>query len=616
MLEMRRDRSGRMESLKARLALIVSMVLIPALAYAGWLAFEAYADRRAERERLMATTLQVIATYEAEFFQRTRQLLQGLATNPELAAADRAACTALLAQVRERSADILDLVVLGPDGRQRCSTWPTPGPGLASPELVARIERGEAFAVNGLSRPRADGGDAIVAAVPVLAAADGTFEGVLAATTSLTGLWRAVDGLGLPVGAVVYLLDGHGRLLGLPDGRHDDGGALGTALLAGWREWGGGTLAAAAPDGLQRDYQLADVGAGSLFIVAGLPAVSRFGWLQRELVIGVFAPTLMLALAMITIWIASDYLVIRHVRTLAAAARAYSRGELELSLDLASAPSELRELAEILMRMAGRVRRRELELEASLAEKDLLLREVHHRVKNNLQIVTSLLNLRAQRLHSRAARDEVRQAQMRVAAMTLVHRRLYEDDDIRTIDLGGLLEDLCRLIDEASDPRHAPVELEVVAETVQAPPDQAIPLALLVTEAVSNAFKHAFPTEVAGRIEVSLTRAGQLAMLTISDDGVGLAGGADAGGMGVTLMRMLAKQAGGNLMLVEAHGTRIELEFPVAAGPAAPSGETAPPATRSAAAPSGRNRPAEFRFNNGRAAAYDKSDGERAWGSR
>ncbi|MFO1071599.1 MAG: histidine kinase dimerization/phosphoacceptor domain -containing protein [Geminicoccaceae bacterium] len=565
--ELRGELADGLRSLKARLALIVSMVMIPALAYAAWLAFEAYADRRAERERLMATTLQVIATYEAEFFQRTRQLLQGLAANPAVMAPG---CARLLVETRDHSADLLDLAVLGPDGGDRCGVEPVPAHAQGLPGLLERSTRGAQLAVGGLPRAGADGGDALLVAVPVRASVTGPPTGILAATASLAGLRRAVAGLDLPAGAVVALLDGEGRLLGLPDELRGAGDALGTTLLAGWRRQGDKVVTAATPDGLQRDFQLADVGSGSLFVVAGLPTVSHFGWLQRELVIGVFAPTLMLALAMITIWIASDLLVIRHVRTLAAAARAYSRGELDLRLDLDAAPSELRELAQTLSRMAARVRRRELELEASLAEKDLLLREVHHRVKNNLQIVSSLLNLRAQRLHSLAARDEVRQAQMRVAAMTLVHRRLYEDDDIRTIDLGGLLEDLCRLLDEANDRRQAAIELKVVAEPVQTPPDQAIPLALLVTEAVTNAFKHAFPPDLAGRIEVSLARSGQRALLSVSDDGVGLAGGADAGGMGVTLMRMLAKQAGGNLVLLEAQGTRIELEFPVALPTAAP----------------------------------------------
>ena len=271
----------------------------------------------------------------------------------------------------------------------------------------------------------------------------------------------------------------------------------------------------------------------------------------------------MLGLAMATIWIATDYLVIRHVRTLGVAARAYSRGELDLRLDFATAPTEFQELAHTLARMASQVRSREGELKASLAQKDLLLREVHHRVKNNLQIVTSLLNLRAQRLESPLARDAVRQAQMRIAAMTLVHRKLYETDDIQEVDLAGLLADLCGMLEEVNDTHAGDVELAVAAEPASVAPDRAIPLALLVTEAVSNAFKHAFPDGASGRIEVRLEHDERGMRLTVADDGVGLGSPRRPEGMGVTLMRMLAKQVGGALSVIEGKGTRLELAMPL-----------------------------------------------------
>ena len=135
--------------------------------------------------------------------------------------------------------------------------------------------------------------------------------------------------------------------LGRPDAREMSE----SALLARWREDPDAAVSARGTDGVYRDYQVSGIADSDLFVVAGVPTVPRFGWLQRELVIGVFAPTLMLALAMVTIWIASDYLVLRHVRTLSVAARAYSRGELDLRLDFASAPAEFQELAHTLARI-------------------------------------------------------------------------------------------------------------------------------------------------------------------------------------------------------------------------------------------------------------------------
>jgi two-component sensor histidine kinase len=562
------SRLHRLRGLKARLAFILGIVLVPALVYSCWLAYAAYADRQAQRAVAVSTILRVIAGYEADFFQRTRTLLLRLAAEPDVRGAERPTCSERLIEARNRSGDYLNFVVLGPDGQGLCSTAPELLVPLGDRAFFRQLERGASFVVSEVMPRQLGKGDTIVVAVPLAGPRAGTFAGGIAVSVNLDSFQRAIDSIELPPGGVAYLVDGRGRVLvqparGKPEAREPPA----PELLAQLRGNPQAAVTALGADGVRRDYHASEVAGGDLFVIAGIPAAARFAWLQHELLIGVFAPTLMLALAMITIWIASDYLVIRHVRTLGVAARAYSRGELDLRLDFASAPSEFQDLARTLARMAGRVRRREAELHASLAQKDVLLREVHHRVKNNLQIVTSLLNLRAQRLQAPEARDAVRQAQMRVAAMTLVHRRLYETDDIREIDLGGLLQDLGGMLEETNDGWRGAVEVHVAAEQPTAvPPDQAIPLALLVTEAVSNAFRHAFRPDLPGRIEVHLTRVGHAARVTVADDGVGLADGdRSSGGMGVTLMRMLAKQVGGTLVLADDRGTRIELEFPVVA---------------------------------------------------
>jgi two-component sensor histidine kinase len=134
------------------------------------------------------------------------------------------------------------------------------------------------------------------------------------------------------------------------------------------------------------------------------------------------------------------------------------------------------------------------------------------------------------------------------------------------------------MLEEVSAADHGAVQVSVTADSTRVPVDQAIPLALVVTEAVSNAFKHAFPSERDGQIEVRLVNRGEHARLVVADDGVGLAGGEEGGaGMGVTLMRMLAKQLGGNLTVVEAEGTRLELDFPLPAHEtqSTPAGESA-----------------------------------------
>jgi two-component sensor histidine kinase len=555
-----------LSGLKARMAFVLGIVLVPALLYSCWQALEAYRDRRAQQAQTVDAALNVIASYEAEFFDKTRTLLLRLAAEPAIRRAEQPACTERLIEARNRTWDYLAFAVVDAEGRAVCTSLPDLLRSFGDQVFFQQLRDGRQFVTSEVLPRRNGKAETMMVGVPLREPATGAFTGAVLVGINLQSFQRAIDSIRLPSGGVAYLIDGEGRLLAEPpatDGVERQG-AVGPELFARLFEHPRDGVAALAADGVRRDHYMTGIAGGDLFVVVGLPSPPRFSWLQRELVIGIFAPTLMLALAVVTIWIASDYLVTRHVRTLTVAARAYSRGELDLRLDLASAPQEFQELARTLARMADRIHRREDELRASLQQKELLIREIHHRVKNNLQIVTSLLNLRAQRLPSPAARDAVRQAQMRIGALALAHRSLYQRDDIQEIELHELLSELCGMLQEVNEADHTAVQLSVEAEPTRIPADQAIPLALLVTEAVSNAFRHAFRPERDGHIEVRLTNHGQRVHLVVADDGVGLADSKEGGGMGVTLMHMLAKQLGGHLSVIETAGTRLEVDFPLA----------------------------------------------------
>jgi two-component sensor histidine kinase len=342
-------------------------------------------------------------------------------------------------------------------------------------------------------------------------------------------------------------------------------------------------LRAPGRDGIDRTYVAKEIADGALFVVVGLPFSSPWSSLDVGLVVGIFAPTVMLALAVLLIWLASDYLVIRHVRALSSAARAYSRGNLQARPMVAGASAELRELADVFGRMARRIESRERELKGTIEQKELLLREIHHRVKNNLQIVTSLLNLRAQSIQSPAARQAMLEAQTRIKALALVHRNLSEQDDVRSVELHAFLGELAELLAGIADPQVAGrIDVRTRIDATRVSTDQAIPIALLITEALSNAFKHAFPDGLSGSIEISLTNDGDHARLTISDDGIGFGdtpkdgapadGEAEEGdetenargrGIGLVLIDLLAKQTGGALEVDGSRGVRIALDFPL-----------------------------------------------------
>lgn len=161
------------------------------------------------------------------------------------------------------------------------------------------------------------------------------------------------------------------------------------------------------------------------------------------------------------------------------------------------------------------------DLERTVAHRDLLLREVYHRVKNNMQQVDALIALQSRDLRHEEARRALHDMRLRVNALGTVHQQLLQSSDLRTFSLRGFLEDLCAAIAFSVGARPRGITLRVEADPMPVDFDLAIPLGLLVNEWVSNAFRHAFPDGRAGTITVTARRAAGRLTLRVSDDGVG-----------------------------------------------------------------------------------------------
>jgi two-component sensor histidine kinase/CHASE1-domain containing sensor protein len=209
------------------------------------------------------------------------------------------------------------------------------------------------------------------------------------------------------------------------------------------------------------------------------------------------------------------------------------------------------------------------QLETALREKTVLLDEVHHRVKNNLQVITSLLALQA-RGAPPAARSALADCRNRVHAMALTHQLLHEHNDAGRLHAGEYLSRLARLLAESHRAEAPAVALEVIgADTpVYLSLPRAIPCGLLVNELVTNAYKHAFPDGRTGRITVSLTCRDHVAVVGVADDGAGLPADFDpaaARSLGFQLIPLLVDQMGAALERAAGPGTRFEVRLPVSA---------------------------------------------------
>jgi PAS domain S-box-containing protein len=225
---------------------------------------------------------------------------------------------------------------------------------------------------------------------------------------------------------------------------------------------------------------------------------------------------------------------------------------------------ELRQVAIVFNDISGR-RQAEEALRSALEEKTALLKEVHHRVKNNLQIVSSLLNLQARQVKNDAALEPLRDTQGRIRAMALLHETLYREDNAGRVNCSIYFSHLCAHLCRAFGQMGERVRVRTEIATVELGIDVAIPCGLIINELVSNSFKHAFPGGRRGEIMVKVyDEAEGRVVLSVGDDGIGLPPGSDyqqSSTLGAKLVTGLAKQISGTLKVKSDHGTMVQVSF-------------------------------------------------------
>jgi PAS domain S-box-containing protein len=207
----------------------------------------------------------------------------------------------------------------------------------------------------------------------------------------------------------------------------------------------------------------------------------------------------------------------------------------------------------------------EKQIERSLAEKEILLREIHHRVKNNLQIISSMLNLQSERTDDAATREVFQESEVRIRAMALVHEQLYRSGDLAHVDLAKYLDTLAQQVIRYFGHGEYRVEVKVDESIRVVGVDHAIPIGLIVNELIANAVQHGFSTRSKGLVRVELTSTREGRKLTIMDDGDGLPEAVDieaSDSLGLKLVLALAEQLGGRFEMTNDKGTRCVLHLP------------------------------------------------------
>jgi PAS domain S-box-containing protein len=244
------------------------------------------------------------------------------------------------------------------------------------------------------------------------------------------------------------------------------------------------------------------------------------------------------------------------------------RGRGNVSIDceivISAARLEGRAVAIAIARDIKDRRQTEARLRTSLQEKEVMLKEIHHRVKNNLQVISSLLSIQSTYLADPRDAQNFQESRDRIRTMALVHEKLYQSDDLASVDFGPYVERLTANLFRSYTGNGGRIGLHVDVKDVRFDADRAIPCGLIVNELVTNALKYAFPGGRNGTITVAVHHDDDYYLLTVSDDGVGMRADfdlAETESLGLQLVNMLASQLDGTVSMDTTKGTKFTIRF-------------------------------------------------------
>lgn len=419
--------------------------------------------------------------------------------------------------------------------------------------------------------------------------------GAVSGVAVLSVIYPVIDGLGHRVGIVslsipqhaleaalagaaaasgnphlrLFTFDGKGNVLTSTNGIDQDrpylplSGAL--SALAGVKST---AFTSWAQDGHRRIFAVVPIVVGKLYALSSWPeTAARVGMINR--LPPVVLPALMAIVSLFAAWMAAESLVLRHVRRLRHNIRAFASGSrLVPPSGRDRAPLEIRDLEDNFTRMTETILRDEAELENAVHQKEVLLREVHHRIKNNLQLIASIMNMQMRRETSGHVKAMMKNLQDRVMSLATIHRGLYQTTGVTDVHADELLRDIVGQVVSFSTGPGRRFKVKTDFADLMLTPDQAVPLSLLLTEALTNAMKYGGSADGVPELSVSLLRDGEeSAVLRLSNSLAPDApppDEAESSGFGSQLINAFARQLGGELTTRREDGRyRLELRFTV-----------------------------------------------------
>ena len=548
-------------TIRSNLLKIVIGALVPMVLLGAWQGLLTYRDSRGlVTERLRANAWS-IAERERDPFIIARHALR-MVSQLEPVSEIGGDCSATLDNVRDGATGILNFLRTDRTGAVRCSGLPfTPGENLAGRRWWQDARGTSGFVIGEPQIGEVSHRQVVIMGL-ALKDADGQFDGTVSAGISLERLSASIAAKQAELGGTVLLVSGRGKvLLAAGEAGFDRLDAADAARSEPQR--------ATAKDGGDWIYVAAPLFDRDLLVVYAEPQASFTGAALSRIWLVLALPLLAAVLSLAAVWFATQRYLLDWFPRLHRLTERIADGQFEGDRgEFAGAPSEITGMAGDLHTMAAALDRHGRELQAAPAAQKALTRELNHRVRNNLQIVASLLTMQAERVEQGWVRDLLEQARIRVSALGLIHRLLYEqgDERIGEITTARLFGDLAAQLRSANR-RARGVSLTCEADDFALDFDRAVPLMLFAVEAVSNAYRHAFRPGEEGLIALRLWLEWEGAVLEIRDNGHGLTEPTPEGGSGMELLKAFAGQLGGKVMLEPAAagvrpGLVVRLDFP------------------------------------------------------
>ena len=538
------DSAGR--SLRLRLLFWIILALLPAAALALIQGWDRVSRDVADVRNLLVQTAKATATDTETLLASQEQILRSLSNVPEVREGT-ADCARALENAMKGLTHFTNIGRANADGEILCAAvLPAGSTDVSTRPWWPNADQRMGFFVTPRIYSNLAKRDVLAGVLPLQDSAR-KFDGVMVVTLDVGWLDTLLSSKVLPEGAVAGIFDSAGTLLASNDeaaAKEIFGPRVRAASVRSE------LLSATGPGGTDYSYTVVPLPGEYAYAAFAMRSSDLFTGTYLHVATDLLLPVLMLGAASLAIWIATDRLVTQWIVYLRRIATAYGRGHYAIRpAALADAPSEFRLLGETFSNMAAAVQDRDRELREALEQKTLLIKETHHRVKNNLQIVMSLLSLQAGQLKDPASQNALKQTRARVNALALVHRILHEIEDVDNVDVRALLQDLARQIQEGFGAERRDLRLDLEIAERRVPSDLAVPLTLFTVEALTNAFKHAYPSGARGGvIRVSLLPIddGKL-RLTVEDDGSGVEPVQENGaqGIGSRLIQAFAQQIGG-----------------------------------------------------------------------